>query len=170
MLKTSTLVLFLVVASICTNAQEKWFSQKISDKVSVNFPGEPKKLSESSYGVNAKDSTVYVVSIVDLLKATGMDAATFNTNVVTQEFADGFMEGLAPTMPKFAFKTANIIKVKGLPAYEIIGRSDENKKTIYMTAVFVDGIAHTLACLIADGKDTKNKDRFIAGEIYINGK
>jgi hypothetical protein len=167
MLKTSTLVLFLTIVSICANAQEKWFSQKVSDKVTVNFPGEPKKLSDVSYGYNAKDSTVFVVSIVDLLKATGMDLATFNSNVETQEFADGFMEGLTPTMARFSFRTAKIIKIKNLPAYEIVGRADDLKKTIYMNVVFVDGVAHTLACLIGDGKDTKNKDKFIAGEIYI---
>ncbi len=85
MLKTATLVLFLGLATICVKAQKKWFMQKVSENVSVNFPGEPKKFSDVSYGYNGNDSTVYVVSIVDLLKATGMDLSTFNTNVVTQE-------------------------------------------------------------------------------------
>ncbi len=77
------------------------------------------------------------------------------------------MEGLTPTMPNFSFKAARIIKIKKLNAYEIIGRDDQLKKTIFMNVVFVDGIAHTLACLISDGKDTKSRDKFLAGEIYV---
>jgi hypothetical protein len=170
MLKKSILCLLLLITSIFAHAQEKWFLQKIDDKVSVNFPAESKKLGENRFGVNTKDGTIYAVSVVDLLKAIGMSLTTFNAEVETQGFVDGFMEGLTPTMPQFKFSPTKVVKVKGLPAYEIVGRNDGRNQTIYMTVIFVDGVSYTLACSIVDSKDAKNKDKFIAGEIYINGK
>jgi hypothetical protein len=169
MLKKSILFLLLLTTSILAQAQEKWFLQKINDKVSVNFPQESKKMGENSFGINTKDSTIYVVSVVDLLTAIGMNLTTFNAEVETQGFVDGFMEGLTPTMPQYKFSPTKVIKVKGLPAYEIMGRNEERKNTVYMTVVFVDGVSYTLACLLADGKDPRNKDKFL-NEIYINGK
>jgi hypothetical protein len=169
-LKKTILCLLLTITSIYASAQDKWFMQKISDKISVNFPLEPKKINENSYAVKDADDVVYALTIVDLLKVTGLDAAAFTTQVKTQAFADEFMNGLIPTMPKYTFKAAQIITVKGMPAYRLVGRNEEAKNTIFMTAVFVDGIGHTLASLIADGKDTKRKDKYIAGEIYFYGK
>lgn len=165
MLKTATLLLFLATATICTNAQEKWFNQKISDKVSVNFPAEPKKINENNIGVN-KDDVVYLITFIDLLKVTGMTKEDFNTNVIAQEFADEFMGGLAPTMPKFKFSTAKVTTIKDCPAYQVTGRNEEGKISVYMNIIFVDGVAHSLTCILPDGKDIKNKDKFL-GEIYI---
>lgn len=169
MLKKTILFLFVVISSIQVNAQKDWFKQKISDKVSVNFPIEPTKQNENSFTLKDKDGLIFVVSVVDLLKATGMSLEQFNSNVETQEFIDGFMEGLIPTMPKYTFKDTKIIKVKGFTTYQIIGRNEASKSTVYINSVFIDGIGHSLACLVADGKDTKNKDIFL-NEIYINGK
>lgn len=170
MLKNITLLLFLSITYSFAQAQDNWFTQKLNDKVSVKFPEESKQYTAASYGVKAKDSTVYLVSIVDLLKATNMDLVTFNENVVSQTFANEFLEGLKPTMASFNFKEVVITTVKGLPAYIMNGRNENTKSTLYMKSIFVDGTAYTLACLISDGKNTKNKDKFLAGEIYINGK
>jgi hypothetical protein len=166
-LKKSILCLLLVATSMYANAQDKWFMQKISDKVSVNFPLEPKKINENAYAIKDAEDVVYAVTVVDLVKVTGLDAATFTTQVKTQEFADNFMAGLIPTMPKYMFKAVQITTIKNMPAYRMIGRNEEAKTTIFMTAIFVDGIGHTLAAVVADGKDTKRKDKFVAGEIYF---
>jgi hypothetical protein len=170
MLKTTTLVLFLVVASICANAQEKWFRQKISEKVSVNFPVEPKKINDNTYAIKDKDSVVFALTYVDIIKLTGMDIETFNSGIATQAFADGFMNGLTPTMPQYTFAPVKITSIKDYTTYQITGRDDANKRTVFMNVVFVDGIAHSLTCFYFDGQNIKNKDKFLAGEIYINGK
>ncbi|MFD0940989.1 hypothetical protein [Pedobacter boryungensis] len=169
MLKKSILLLFVVVSSIQVNAQKDWFKQKINDKVSVNFPIEPKKINEQSYGVRDQDNVVYLVSVVDLLKTTGLSLEDFNAGVVKQTFADEFMEGLMPTMAKYTFKPAKIIAVKGNTAYSVFGRDDVNKNTLYMNIVFVDGIAYSITSILPDGKDFKNISTYL-NEIYINGK
>lgn len=169
MLRKTTIVLFLAIASLYTNAQDKWFSQKINDKVTVNFPIEPKKLNEVNYGVRDNNNVVFLVTTVDLLKVTGLSLEEFNKNIVEQKWADEFMAGLIPTMPKYTFKSAKITTVKGNTAYWVSGRDEEGKTTIFMNLVFVDGNVHNIASIVPDGIDTKNKDRFLT-EIYINGK
>jgi hypothetical protein len=169
MLKTSTLVLFLALASICAKAQDKWFILKLNDKVSVSFPFEPKKFSENNFGVRAEDETAYLVSFVDLLSITQMTKEVFNENVVTPKFADEFMEGLKPKLAKFTFGPHKVTTVKGLPTYQVAGRSEELKTNIYMNIIFVDGTSYSITSLVPDGKPTKNKDKFLT-EIYVNGK
>lgn len=167
MLKKSILLLLLVVASSYVNAQDKWFMVKVSDKVSVNFPLEPKKLNENSHGIKDADGVVYVLTVIDLLKVTNMDAPTFSTEVKKQTFADEFMEGFKPSFPKYVFKAAQIINIKGHTAYRIVGRNEADKLTVTMSVVFVDGVAHNLSSIVPDGKSRANADKYIAGEIYF---
>jgi hypothetical protein len=169
MLKKSILLLFIVVSSIYANAQKDWFKQKFTDKVSVNFPVEPKKINEQNYGVRDNDNVIFLVTHIDLLKSTGMGLEEFNKNIIIQQFADEFMGGLSPTMPKYTFKTVKIGTIKGNTAYSVSGRDDVNKSTIYMNIVFVDGTAYSLTSIVPDGKDLKNTNTFL-NEIYINGK
>jgi len=169
MLKKSILFLFIVVSSIQVNAQKDWFKQKINDKVSVNFPVEPKKLTLNNYGVRAADDVIFLVSNVDLLAATGLSLEEFNKGVITQQFADEFMGGLTPKLPKYTFKSAKIGTLKGNPVYAVSGRDDVNKNTMYMNIVFVDGTSYSITSIVPDGKDLKNTNIFL-NEIYINGK
>ncbi len=159
MLKKSTLILFLSIASIYANAQTGWFKQKINDKVTVGFPIEPKKINDQNIGIN-KDGVVYLVTYLDLLKATGLTSEVFNQSVTTQDFADEFLDGMAPTMPKYKFEKIKIITLKNQPTYQITGRDEVNKTTVYMNAVFVDGMVYNLTTVLPDGKSSKDKEIF----------
>lgn len=161
MLKKSILILFLSVLSIYVNAQEGWFKQKINEKVTVNFPAEPQKLSDSNYGIKDKDDVIFLVSFVDLLGPSGLSLEEFNKNVVLQSWANDFMAGLAPTLSKYVFKSAIISTLKGYTTYYITGRDDTNKSTIYMNIFFVNGISYSITSIVPDGKNTKNTDIFL---------
>lgn len=169
MLKKSIIVLFIAITSSLAQAQDKWFNQKLSDKVSVNFPFEPRKLSDNNYGIRAEDETGYLVSFVNLLDVTKMTKEAFNVEVGTKQFATEFINGMTPKLAKFTFAPYKITTVKGYTAYQLSGRSDELNTTIFINIVFVDGTSYSITCLIPDGKSIKNKDRFM-NEIYINGK
>lgn len=165
MLKKVLIILFISVTVTSVSAQEGWFKQKINEKVTVNFPLQPKIINEQSYGVKDKDDVVFLVSSVDLLNITKLSLEEFNKNVVLQSWADQFMEGLTPTMPKFIFKSAKIITLKNQPAYYVTGRDDAGKSTVYINIVFVDGTAHSITSLVPDGKSTKNTDIFLTNII-----
>ncbi|RZK52392.1 MAG: hypothetical protein EOO91_19420 [Pedobacter sp.] len=161
------LILFLSSVSIYVNAQEGWFKQKINEKVTVNFPIEPKKLSDSNFGIKDKDDVIFLVSFVDLLTATGLSLDEFNKNIVLQSFADEFMAGLVPNLPKYVFKQANITTLKGYTTYSATGRDDTNKSTIYMNICFVNGISYSITSIVPDGKSTQNTNIFL-NNIFVS--
>ncbi|RZL50274.1 MAG: hypothetical protein EOP00_05155 [Pedobacter sp.] len=168
MLKKSILFLLLSVVTLCVSAQDGWYKQKINDNVSVNFPAEVKKLNEQSYGFKDKNGVVFVVSSVDLLKITDQDLATFNTNLETKLWMDEFVEGIAQSMKKFKFMSANKVKVKGFTAYDLKAINEEAQTNLFMKVVFVNGTSHSLTCLVPDAnKITPEIEKFLAGEIYV---
>jgi len=167
MLKKSTLVLFLALASFFSKAQQGWFKQKINAKTTVGFPLEPKKVNENSYVVKDADENIYIVTTLDMLAVTKMTLEEFNTGIVTQEFADEFLNGLAPSMPAYTFKAIKITKIKDQVVYQIEGRDDKNQATIYFNIFFVDGISHSVTCIQKDGKPTRTRDLFLTN-IYIS--
>jgi hypothetical protein len=161
MLKKSLLLLFLTVNFLFLHAQENWFQHKASDKVTVGFPAAPKKVTENSYFLKDTTGVIYGLSILDIAKSINMEPDAFNDAVITQEFADQFLEGLAPTMPKYTFKPIKIVHLKNYPTYYIEGRDDVNKSTAYFNSVFIDGVSYNLTCILPDGKSGKNKDIFL---------
>ncbi len=167
MLKKSTLVLFLALASFFSKAQQGWFKQKINSKVTVGFPSEPKKVNENSYVVKDADENVYVITTLDMLAVTKMSSEEFNTGIVTQDFADEFLSGLAPSMPAYTFKDIKIAKIKDQVVYQIEGRDDKNQATIFFNIFFIDGTSYSLACIQKDGKPTRTKDLFLTN-MYIS--
>jgi len=167
MLKKSTLVLFLALASFVSNAQQGWFKQKINAKVTVGFPLEPKKVNENSYVVKDADENIYVLTSLDMLAVTKMSLEEFNSGIVTQQFADEFLSGLAPSMPAYTFKDIKITKIKDQVVYQIEGRDDKNQATIYFNIFFIDGFSYSVTCMHKDGKPTRTRDLFLTN-IYIS--
>lgn len=167
MLKKSTLVLFLALASFLSNAQEGWVKQKINAKVTVGFPLAPKKVNENSYVVKDADENIYITTTLDMLAVTKMSLEEFNTGIVTQEFADEFLNGLAPSMPAYTFKAIKITKIKDQTVYQVEGRDDKNQATIYFNIFFIDGTSHSLTCIYKDGKPSRARDLFLTN-IYIS--
>lgn len=166
MLKKSILLLFVAFASFTVKAQEGWFKQKIDEKVTVNFPFEPKKINEMNYGIN-KDGVIYLVTFIDILKSTGMKKEDFDAGVSTQQFADEFASGLIGTMSGYTFGTTKITTAKDYPAYQMSGRNEEKKTNVYLNIVFINGIAYSISCYVPDGKEIKFKDIFLSN-IFVS--
>ncbi|MCJ0743153.1 hypothetical protein [Pedobacter montanisoli] len=156
-----SLILFFLCLSSITNAQDGWFKQKISNRITVSFPTEPKKINETSFGLN-QDDIIYATSFVDLLKVTSLSLEAFNKSVISQEYADEFLEGLAPSFPKYVFEKPKIYNFQSCTSYTIYGKDSVNRSTIHINIVFVDGIAYTVGCILPENKDSKLKDLFLA--------
>ncbi|WP_410220823.1 hypothetical protein [Pedobacter sp.] len=165
MKKLSTRNIVLILVFLClssiTYAQDGWFKQKINNKITVSFPTEPKKLNETSYALN-QDNIIYAAYFVDLLKVTSLSLETFNKSIISQEYADEFLKGLAPSFPKYVFEKPKIYNFQNCTSYAIYGKNSADKLTIQMNIVFVDGIAYTAGCILPDNKESKLKDLFLA--------
>ncbi|SER46231.1 hypothetical protein [Pedobacter rhizosphaerae] len=158
------LIVISLLSMVCLHvkAQQKWFQQQIAERVSINFPTQPRKLNEISYGLKDTSGIVYVSSIVDLLKSTKLDLPTFNEEIEKQEFADDFGIGVSGSFPKYKFGLTKLIMVQGKRAYTMEARSDENKSNLFMLVCFLDGISYTFTCIVPDGKSLKNKDIYLS--------
>ncbi len=162
MLKKTTLLLFLVIGAVKLNAQSKWFKQQISEKVSVSFPIQPRKVNETSYALKDSTGTIYVNSRVDLLPIMKLDVETFNAEIENQKFADEFVVGISGSFPKYTFENPKLIMVSGQRTYAVTARDEENKISLYMNVCFLDGTAYSFSCFLPDGKSVKNKDIFLS--------
>jgi len=161
MLKKTTLILLLVTGAIKLHAQEKWFVRQISEKVSVSFPKQPKKINEISYGIKDSTGTIFTTSIVNLLSIVKLDLTALNAEIEKQQFADDFVSGISTSFPKYKFEQAKIITVKGQRAYGVMAKDEENKQNLYMRICFLDGISYGLTCILPDGTNYNDKDLFL---------
>lgn len=155
------LICLLIIGSVQLKAQEGWIKQKIDQKVTVGFPVQPRQLNEASVGIRDKDDVTFIVTKLDLASLTKVTVEKFHQDVVTQDYADEFLEGMAPTMPKFKFSPIKIVKLKGLSCYQVVGRDEESKSTIFMNIYFLNGISYSLASIQPDGKPDKNRSIFL---------
>jgi hypothetical protein len=157
------IILTLIFSCLSTilYAQEGWFTQKIGDRVAVNFPLEPKKLNETSYGIK-KDDIIFITSFVNLLKITDLSLVELNKSIAVQEYADEFLKGLAPSFPTYVFEKTKIYKFQNHTSYSMFGDDKLNGLTIHMNIVFVDGIAFSASCILPNNSDSKQKNLFLA--------
>jgi len=162
MLKKTTLILLLVIGAVKLNAQNKWFKQQITEKVSVSFPIQPKKVNETSYAVKDSTGIIYVSSRVDLLPITQLDLATLNAEIEKQKFADDFVVGISGSFPKYKFENPKLIMVSGQRAYAVVARDEANKLSLFMNVCFLDGTSYSFSCIVPDGKNIKHKDTFLS--------
>jgi len=144
-------------------AQEDWFTQKLSEKISISFPKKPVKASQTSYGVKDSTGVIFAATISDIAKAINFDKSTFDSVVVEQDFANDFLEGFKPSMPKYTFGNVKISTLIGEPTYQFEGRDAINKSTVYFVAVFIDGIGYNFTCILPDGKSVLDKNLFFKG-------
>ncbi|QIL42438.1 hypothetical protein G7074_26160 [Pedobacter sp. HDW13] len=162
MLKKTTLILLLIIGVLKLNAQNKWFKQQITEKVSVSFPTQPRKVNETSYAIKDSTGIIYVSSRVDLLPITQLDLATLNAEIEKQKFADDFVVGISGSFPKYKFESPKLIMVSGQRAYAVVARDEVNKLSLFMNVCFLDGTSYSFSCILPDGKSVKYKDIFLS--------
>ncbi|WP_316829759.1 hypothetical protein [Pedobacter aquatilis] len=154
---------FFLILSIAVNAQQNWFNQKLGDKISISFPKKPVKASETSYGVKDDEGVIFAASMADIAKAINFDKAAFDSVVVEQDFANEFLEGFKPSMPKYTFGPVSISNLTGKTSYQFEGRDEVNKSRVYFITIFIDGVAYSFTCILPDGKSILNKNIFFKG-------
>jgi hypothetical protein len=162
MVKKIALVALLILTSLQIWAQEGWVKQQLSDRVTVSFPLTPSKINDNSFGAKDAEGTTLVAMAMDLAKMMEMPVAKFNEKVATTDFAEIFYRNFTPTLPNYVFKPLKITELKGQPCYQLIGRSEQIKRTVYINVVFVDGISYSLSAIQADGASLQNKDLFLS--------
>ncbi|MDB4902873.1 MAG: hypothetical protein JWQ63_2154 [Mucilaginibacter sp.] len=149
-------ILFLNIAQ----AQTGWINYKIDNKLSIKVPAEPTKLDENSVFVKTKDSSVYVIAVVDIFKLAGLDSATIASQSPTVEFANSFKNGMLGKMPGSTLGDVTIGKWKGYTCYNMDGGNASSKLKIYTFMLFIGTKVYSVMTILPENKNTKEKDAY----------
>jgi len=161
MKKIGLLLLTLIITLTAAKAQTGWVDYKFDNKVSVKLPGQPHSYGQNSHSASAKDSTVCIVTRIDLKAATQLDSAGIVAILPTPEFAAGLKTSMLGQQEGFTLGDVKTDKWNGNYSYTIEGSNTTKKLKTYTLMVVVNNNLYALNCLVPDGVSTKNKDYFL---------
>jgi len=162
-MKKIYLLLFTAFVTItAVHAQTGWVNYKFDNKLSVKLPAQPQKYGQNSQKASTKDSTVCIVSLVDLKATMQMDSAAIAASLPTTEFAAGIKASMFGQMPGYVMGEVKVDKWNGNYSYTIEGGNASKKLKTYTFMVVIGTNLYALNCLVPDGNTTKDKDSFFA--------
>jgi hypothetical protein len=161
MKKIFLLLITTILALNIVHAQTGWINYKIDNKFSVKLPSQPNDVQGSQI-VQDKDSLVYVITVVDFVKAAGIDSATLVPMAPTQDFANSIKTGMLGQMPGFTLGDINIGKWNQLVSYHIEGENTEKRIKTFSFMILQGSHFYSLTTIVPYGKDSKSKDDFFA--------
>lgn len=160
MKKVFLLIFITAVALTVVHAQNVWVNYKFDNKLSVKLPSQPQKYGQNSQRAATKDSTVCIVSLVDLKAAAQLDSATLVKLSPTAGFATDLKASMLGQMAEFSLGDVKIDKWNGYYSYTIDGRSFSKKLKTYTFMVIIGSNLYALNCLVPDGNNIKDKEAF----------
>lgn len=160
-MKRATLICFLLFTSVFAFAQKNWVKQKLTNRVTVSFPTAPSKTAGTTFALKDTTNTVYTVTYSFIAQNLKIDEKAFSKLVTTEEFASEFQNSLHATLSGYNLEPIKIKQNKNYVSYITEGKNEDEKKSIFMHIVFVDGIYYSLSVVIPEGKSFNNKDIFL---------
>ncbi|RZK90685.1 MAG: hypothetical protein EOO98_07835 [Pedobacter sp.] len=161
-MKKIVLICFLIFVCVATFAQKDWIKQKVTNRVIVAFPTAPSKTAGTTYALKDTTNTIYTVTYSFIAQNLKIDQKAFNKLVTTNEFASEFLSGLQTTLAGYNLEQVKIKQNKNYVSYLTEGKNDDEKKSIFMHVIFVDGIYYSLSVVVPDGENLQNKDIFLS--------
>lgn len=162
-MKKLCLLLFTAIITLsAVKAQTGWVDYKIDNKLSVKLPVQPGKYGQNSHSASTKDSTVCIVTMIDLKAATHLDSATLVAMQPTAEFAAGLKASMLGQMADVTLGDVKMDKWNGNYSYAIEGVNAAKKLKTYTFMVVVNNNLYALNCLVPDGVSVKDKEYFFA--------
>jgi len=163
MLKKLYLIAILISLNFYVHAQKDWVKQKFDDKLTIAFPAEAKKVSESTYIARDTTGTVFGVVVVPIDKSSFLEATATDSLLTRIKFIDVVVGGIKSKMPKYAIGDIKVNQVNNIKTYSLEGVNDENKSTVYINIFLLNDISYSLTCFVPAGISTANKDVFFKG-------
>jgi len=162
-MKKICLLLFTTILAVnVAYAQSEWVNYKICDKLSVKLPAQPTRLNENGVYIKDKDSTVYIVAMVDFFKIEGIDSVKMGTQAPTPEFANNLKTGMLGQMQGTTMGDVNIGKWKAYTSYSMAGTNASNKLKFYCFMVFIGSNVYSLMVWAPESHNTKQKEAYFS--------
>jgi len=162
-MKKNTLICFLLLTYLTTFAQKNWVKQKLTNQVTVAFPVAPTKTAGTTFALKGTTNTIYTVTYSFIAQNLKIDQKAFGKLAATNEFASDFLASLQTTLPGYNLEEVKIKQHKNYVSYITEGKNANEKKSIFMHIIFVNGIYYSLSVVIPEGESLQNKDIFLNG-------
>jgi hypothetical protein len=163
MFKKLYLAAILIGLNLSAIAQKNWVSQKFDDKLTIAFPAEAKKVSESTFVARDSTGTVFGVVVVPIDKSSFLEATSTDSLLTRIKFIDVVVGGIKSKMPKYAIGDIKVNQVNNIKTYSLEGINEENKSTVYINIFLLNDVSYSLTCFVPAGISTANKDVFFKG-------
>ncbi|MNK04704.1 hypothetical protein D3C87_225770 [compost metagenome] len=160
-MKRAIFICFLIINSVFAFAQKNWVKQRVTNRVIVAFPTAPSKTAGTTFALKDTTNTIYTVTYSFIAQNLKIDQKAFNKLVTTNEFAGEFLSGLQTTLAGYNLEQVKIKQNKNYVSYLTEGKNEDEKKSIFMHIIFVDGIYYSLSVVVPDGESLQNKDIFL---------
>ena len=154
------ITVFLTLTAIY--AQTAWVDYKIDSRLSVKLPVAPKMRGDDTAIATDKDSSIYVITVIDFQKVAEIDSATLSTLLPQQEFADGIRTGMLDKLPGFTMGDVKIGKSKDHYSYLMDGDNATKKLKIYNYMIFLGDKGYSLTAVVPGKLGARGKDDFFA--------
>lgn len=161
MLKRPLFILLITLTCFIANAQTGWVKHKFGDKLTINFPSEPKKANESTYIAKDSTGTVYGVVIMEIDPSAYKTTLSSDTLLVRLKFIDEVVGSIKSKMPKYTIGDLKKGQQNKIKTYSLEGVNPENKSTVHLNILMIDNVSYSLTCFLPAGVDNKNKDAFL---------
>lgn len=162
MKKLYVLFFTALITIVAAHAQTGWVNYKFDNKLSVKLPAQPQKYGQNSQKASTKDSTVCIVTLIDLKATTHLDSAALVALLPTPEFAAGLKNSMLGQMAGFTLGDMQIGKWNGNYSYTMEGSNAAKKLKTYTFMVIIGNNLYALNCLVPDGNNIKDKENFFA--------
>lgn len=147
---------------------EGWVKVTLNNGAEVSFPSKPDPITASNgspgYRLRLADSTATLVALAGDLSKTGIDAATYEEAVKTEEFWKNFATGVLNSMKNTSIVSQQKIEVDGRPGLLLeMERSDGTRKDrLYQLTFIKDLTSYSAVFNNRNGRgDLSVKDAFL---------
>jgi len=160
-MKKTFLLLITIAATInFVQAQNDWISYTINNKLSVKIPDQPVKADENTVYAIGKDTTVYIITTVDLFKTDHLDSAKLLISAPTIEFANNFKSSMLSAMPGYTLGDVSIGKWKGFTSYHMEGDNAGEKLKIHAFMIIIGSHIYSLMTMAPPNHSAVERDAF----------
>lgn len=161
MKKTLFLSIFICSFIRVASAQTTWIDYKVDEKISVKLPVQPKTIQGNVYATD-KDSSMYIIAIIDFLKVTGVDSVAMAPMEPTPQFGDQLKTGMLSQMPGYTLGDVKIYKWHGHYTYKGEGSNAGKKLKTYVYMICWGNTMYSLMVIAPEKNPIKGKDDFFA--------
>ena len=168
MKKIISLVILTVISITLAFSQTAWVSHKADNRISLKFPDEPKEVITGTFAAHDKDSSTYVLTVIDFVAAANIDSTALAPMQDSPDFAAQLKQGMTSTLHGVTLDDFKIGKWKGHTSYTSTGINNNDKSQLYSFMVLVGNKLYSLSVIVPAGRPVAGRDEFFSSLTLTN--